>query len=91
LDSIGFNWGRRYGEDVWEEKFNELWQFWQQHKHCKVHTRTPLGRWVTAQRSEYKKLLQQDKTTMTSEKKRRLDNIGFVWFAQAANSISETD
>ena len=55
------------------------------HGNCHVPTKykanTALGRWVSTQRAEYKKYSEgQTKTTMTEEKVRRLESIGFAWF-----------
>ncbi len=64
---------------------NELVQYKARHGNCHVPTKyktnTALGRWVSTQRSEYKKFSEgQTKTAMTEEKVRRLESIGFAWF-----------
>ena len=40
---------------------------------------TALGRWVSTQRAEYKKDCEGKKSSMTAEKIRRVDSIGFAW------------
>ena len=41
---------------------------------------TALGRWVTYQRSEYKKFCKGDKKTyIDADRIRRLESIGFAW------------
>jgi Helicase associated domain len=45
----------------------------------KCSSNPSLGRWVSTQRSQYKNWQQNSKTSMTEEKMRRLEAIGFVW------------
>jgi len=85
LQSIGFRWAKRKGQASWEEKFRELKEYKAEYGNCHVPTKykenTALGRWVSTQRSEYKKFCEGDtKTAMTAEKVRRLESIGFAWF-----------
>ena len=47
-----------------------------------------LGLWASRQRQHYKKLLNSEKTPMTEERVRLLNNIGFEW--DASGSIWET-
>lgn len=74
LDEIDFVWSAR--ERWWEEAFAALQAFKAREGHCHVpadHVEGArhLGYWVTVQRRCRKK--------MDSERKRRLDKIGFVW------------
>mmetsp|Transcript_26148 Transcript_26148/g.43157 ORF Transcript_26148/g.43157 Transcript_26148/m.43157 type:complete len:607 (-) Transcript_26148:64-1884(-) len=85
LQSIGFRWAKRKGQASWEEKFKELKEYKAEYGNCHVPTKykenTALGRWVSTQRSEYKKFCEGDtKTAMNAEKIRRLESIGFAWF-----------
>jgi hypothetical protein len=85
LQMIGFRWAKRKGHASWNEKFNELVQYKARNGNCHVPTKykanTALGRWVSTQRAEYKKYSEGNtKTTMTAEKIRRLEGIGFAWF-----------
>ena len=85
LQMIGFRWAKRKGQASWNEKFNELVQYKARNGNCHVPTKykanTALGRWVSTQRAEYKKYSEGNtKTTMTAEKIRRLEGIGFAWF-----------
>lgn len=51
------------------------------HVPTKYKANTALGRWVSTQRAEYKKFCEGDeKSSMTTEKIRRLEEIGFAWF-----------
>lgn len=45
-----------------------------------------LGCWVHTQRRQYKLLSDGKKSSMTEEKKRALDSIGFFWAARWKNS-----
>jgi len=84
LEGIGFRWAKRRGKVRWEEKYNELLQYKARFGHCHVPTKykenTALGRWVSTQRAECKKFCKGEKSSMTAEKIRRLDSIGFAWF-----------
>src|SRR5262249_34756552 len=60
----------------WEEGFSALRTFKRQHGHCLVprwhmQGKYKLGQWVAVQRYR--------KANLSSERKRRLDDIGFVW------------
>ena len=74
LDALGFVWDPH---DVqWEKGFRFLQNFHQREGHCRVpwgycDVDYPLGQWVFVQR--------QGKDTMSRERLRRLDALGFVW------------
>lgn len=85
LVSIGFRWAKRKGQVSWDEKFNELVVYKAKVGNCHVPTKykpnSALGRWVSTQRSEYKKYQErQVKTSMNPDKIRRLESVGFAWF-----------
>ena len=74
LNSIGMDWTI---EDPWEEKFNELEKYKEEHGHVDVPgDYGPLGHWVAEQRKRPPK----------EEKKERLDAIGFEWDGHASRS-----
>jgi hypothetical protein len=62
----------------------ELIQYAAKFGNCHVPTKykenTALGRWVSTQRAEYKTFCKGEKSSLTAEKIRRLDSIGFAWF-----------
>jgi len=63
----------------------ELKEYKAEYGNCHVPTKykenTALGRWVSTQRSEYKKFCEGDtKSAMNADKIRRLESIGFAWF-----------
>lgn len=84
LESVDFRWAKRKGIHSWNEKFKELCEYQQEHGNCHVPTKyrqnTALGRWVSTQRSDYKKFQEGKKSTMTEDKISRLESIGFAWF-----------
>ena len=62
----------------------ELIQYANKVGNCHVPTKykenTALGRWVSTQRAEYKTFCKGETSSLTDEKIRRLDSIGFAWF-----------
>jgi Helicase associated domain len=79
---------RPYQAGQWSEKFVELCKFKERTGHCLVpHTyqeNLALARWVKRQRYQYKLMLECKATTMTPERVKALDEIGFVWDSQGA-------
>ena len=75
LDQLGFTWSRH--QAAWEEQFDELTAFQQQHGHCNVstlsRTHAALGNWVRTQRRQ--RLLGK----LSQEQVQRLDQLGFTW------------
>ena len=77
LDDLGFVWDPN--EQKWEQGFNELSAYHQEHGNCLVPQKFitesgyKLGQWVGVQRKAYGKNLLSD------ERKRRLDALGLVW------------
>jgi hypothetical protein len=76
LDAIGFVWDAR--DDAWDEGLAALAAFKKREGHCDVQQTHfegtfNLGQWVSLQRAR--------KELMFAERKRRLDEIGFIWNA----------
>src|SRR5262249_12103447 len=74
LDELGFVWDAR--EANWEEGFDYLKIYMNRNGHCRVpinynKNAFGLGHWVDRQR--------QTKETMPAERRRQLDELGFVW------------
>ena len=79
LDEIGFDWNPH--DTYWEIGFDHLQRYFQREGHCLVprghkEDSYALGDWVSAQRAK--------KEQMDSERRQRLDNLGFVWDARDA-------
>ena len=73
LDELGFLWDAR--ENTWDENFAYLKAYVEREGHCRVPARHrengfKLGLWVRNQRN---------KDNMSEERRRRLDELGFVW------------
>lgn len=70
----------------WDLMFEELYKFKSLHGHCQVpcvYTPYPaLSQWVTTQRSMYRARNEGLYSTMTDERLKKLDGIGFVWAVQ---------
>jgi len=92
LEEIGFDFQRKETpykvRDVprsWEERFQQLLQFKEEHGHCLVPQISGgiLGEWVRRQRCQYKKLMASERTSLTHEKALRLSSIGFCFDASS--------
>lgn len=74
LDAINFEWKLEH-KGIWDKRYQELLQFYQEHGHCRVPPKyeknKKLGSWVGTQRLQSKKL--------SAERKELLDKIGFLW------------
>lgn len=71
---------RRNQKTPWIVKFRQLQQYVHEHGHCIVpQTHPQLGNFVRAQRNGYKLMKMGKKTSMTTERIRKLNSIGFVW------------
>jgi uncharacterized protein (UPF0303 family) len=88
LDAIGFNWTlSRLPRDSWENGFAALEQFKAREKHCRVPRKHRegvynLGTWVVNQRNR--------RDTLSVQRRRRLDAIGFDWALLPARDSWET-
>lgn len=79
---------RPYQAGQWSEKFEELCEYKDKMGHCLVpHTfneNLALARWVKRQRYQYKLMMENKSSTMTADRVKGLDEIGFVWDSQGA-------
>jgi hypothetical protein len=77
---------RPYQAGQWTEKFEELCLYRQRFGHCLVpHTyqeNLPLARWVKRQRYQYKLMQEGKPSTMTEDRVKALEDIGFIWDSQ---------
>ena len=59
LEDAGFIWAKKKGQHAWEEQFQNMLAFKRLHGHVNVPTKSSeqraLGRWVSTQRSVYKR------------------------------------
>mmetsp|Transcript_20077 Transcript_20077/g.32415 ORF Transcript_20077/g.32415 Transcript_20077/m.32415 type:complete len:423 (+) Transcript_20077:101-1369(+) len=74
---------REYQAEIWSEKFEELCMFRRQHGHCHVphhFAENPgLAQWVKRQRYQYKLKSEGKRSTLSDERVRLLNKIGFIW------------
>lgn len=71
LDEIGFDWDPR--ETFWEERFAELKEFKKEFGHCKVNMSFDKRLYIWCRSQRY------IKDTIEENKKKMLDEIGFIW------------
>jgi hypothetical protein len=79
---------RAYQAENWTEKFEELLRFREVNGHCLVpncHPDNPaLAQWTKRQRYQYKLKQDSKRSTITDERVRALDEVGFVWDSHKA-------
>ena len=77
-------------ERRWNVMYEQLKAYQMEFGDCMVPTKyasnRKLGNWVSNERRHCKLLLEGKMTSMTPERKRKLDDIGFVWLAPGAGS-----
>jgi len=87
LTSIGFVWAKRKGQATWDAKYKQLQEYKSRHGDCLIPTKyakdPALGRWVSTQREQFRLWKAGDeRSKMTEEKVRMLEEVGFVWRLQ---------
>jgi hypothetical protein len=74
---------RRYQDDQWNERFQELLDFKQATGHCLVHHEfepsQKLAQWVKRQRDQFKLKQSGKHSTLTDSRQMELEDSGFVW------------
>ena len=89
LEQVGFVWGIRHAEYTWEQSFQKLLAYKNEHgnvlvpRNYKTSDGFGLGWWVTKQRSAEKL------GTLGQDKKHRLEQVGFVWETRHARHTWE--
>ena len=75
----------------WDDMFEQLKQFKEQHGHVKVPTRTQsiLVNWIINQRVQYERMKKGQKSDMTNEKLAKLLEIGLAMSAKKRQTFSE--
>ncbi|KAL7568634.1 hypothetical protein ACA910_022732 [Epithemia clementina (nom. ined.)] len=91
LDMIGFDWdGKHSFSAKWETRYNELAEYVKRHGDCLVPycyvDNHELGRWVSRQRTAYKKRINGKPSSLTQVQVDLLERIGFVWDSRASFS-----
>ena len=76
--------------DLWHERFQELKKYEITHGNCNVSKRSgSLGNWVSRQRTNYRLLKEGKSSTMSDDRIRKLESIGFRWISEGALSTEE--
>lgn len=74
---------RQYQAEIWSEKFEDLIEFRKIYGHCHVphyyNENAPLAQWVKRQRYQYKLKVDGKRSTLSDERIRLLNKIGFIW------------
>jgi hypothetical protein len=74
---------REYQAEIWSEKFEDLVEFRKFYGHCHVphyyQSNAPLAQWVKRQRYQYKLKVDGTRSTLSDERVRLLNKIGFIW------------
>eukprot|EP00980_Cylindrotheca_fusiformis_P025163 scaffold13207_cov143-Cylindrotheca_fusiformis.AAC.16 len=74
---------REYQAEIWSEKFEDLVEFRKYYGHCHVphcyQRNAPLAQWVKRQRYQYKLKVDGKRSTLSDERVRLLNKIGFIW------------
>jgi hypothetical protein len=77
-----------YQAGQWAERFNELCLYREKNGNCLVPNKyresLSLARWVTRQRYQYKLMIEGGSSTLTEERIKALEDIGFAWDSQGA-------
>ena len=88
LVAIGLEWYRSH-ERAWETRYEELLDYIEEHGHCSVpcgwDDNYQLGLWCMNQRTAYRLFQRGEKTAMTEDRIKLLDEVAFIWNRQDAN------
>jgi len=94
LESLGFHWcfsgktkTNENNDDImsfydihWHKKFRELCAYKEEHGHLNIPVRRKgLGSFITNQRRNYTRYMENKRSTMTAAKVEALESIGFKW------------
>ena len=97
LESVGFKWKtkRSYRTEFtmntpWSVRFEELKEFVKRNGHANLPTKYPtnasLPRWAENQRQQYRRRQEGKQSSMTDERIKLLESIGFQWKRQPMQS-----
>lgn len=87
LDALSFTWNyntRSSNEEAWDAKYRSLLAYVDEHGHANVpKSNEPLSCWVRKQRYEYGKFVKRQKSQITRERIRKLQEVGFAFRPRA--------
>lgn len=86
LEALGFVWRTTDPRATpWMERFKQLAAFYEEHGHSVVPVmygpNKPLANWVSAQRQEYRYLVEDKPSRITAERIKLLNTLDFMWDA----------
>eukprot|EP00591_Stephanopyxis_turris_P005053 CAMPEP_0195514126 /NCGR_PEP_ID=MMETSP0794_2-20130614/5601_1 /TAXON_ID=515487 /ORGANISM="Stephanopyxis turris, Strain CCMP 815" /LENGTH=384 /DNA_ID=CAMNT_0040642295 /DNA_START=179 /DNA_END=1330 /DNA_ORIENTATION=+ len=85
LERLGFDWSFQQ-KMTWGDRLVQLREYKEKHGDCNVPYKFPknqqLSKWVQTQREDYKKLIEGNSSSMTEERMKALDGLGFEWSFQ---------
>jgi len=91
LNAIGFTWKTNKKNPpivAWRTRYESLLEYMKEHGDCNVPLNYPadpaLGRWVVMQRTQKRYMDEGNKSYMTPERVKLLEDIGFNWQQRAA-------
>jgi hypothetical protein len=91
LQEVDFVWSSH--DAVWEERFQNLLMYKNANGHCLVpisfRENPQLAVWTKRQRREYKKYQKGLSNSMTPNRIKKLENIGFVWDCRDMNKTKD--
>jgi hypothetical protein len=85
LEVVGFKWAlqRHTTMKPWNERFEELKAYKAEKGNCNVPIKfkgnPSMGQWVSTQRQEYRAKKKGNKTNITEDRIKSLEEVGFVW------------
>ena len=84
LDGLGINCGKAFPVPVtWDAHFEDLQKYHKAMGNCNVHISmaepSPLAKWVSNQRSEFKRFKKGKDTLLTMDQIEQMNGIGFNW------------
>ena len=84
LDDLGFSWVVRDKSGDWDLRYDLLVDYKNKEGNCLVPWKfevqgVRLGRWLTEQRTQFKKKEKGQKSNLTDERMNSLNAIGFIW------------
>ena len=96
LDGLGLHWGKKFPlPRSWEDNFSELVKYQKATGNCNVAMNatnpSPLAKWVSAQRSEYKRFCKGQASLLTMDQMEQLKNIGFKWSGPRLSKLQRGD
>eukprot|EP00980_Cylindrotheca_fusiformis_P019772 scaffold6927_cov93-Cylindrotheca_fusiformis.AAC.10 len=93
LDQLGFVWDAQ--EDFWNTRFEDLKTYKLMHGHCNVPCKYPanqkLATWVKCQRRQYKLGTLGKPSSMTDERIKLLEKLGFAWKIRGPDVGSQSE